>query len=212
MANQQMLVQLARVKCLDETGGATAERVGNDEIWLSGVGFDAAGKSYKVDPFEIYAHFDDGEVKTFSPPRTIATLPVPDGGTFPRVRGFTFLLCERADGKGHRDQTNKLQAEMPTIVARAKADAAGGAGGGAAGTIAGEILKYVITYTGGWLAGQVMSGVKDNVFPPQAATVAGASNDHRWGDGTKLSPETTLTFTGYQGKYYVTFYWEVQSV
>ncbi len=84
-----------RVKCLDETGGAAAEQLGNDEIYLSGVAFDAKGATYKVDPFEIYAHFDDGEVKEFSPPRTMFTLPIPDGGGFPKGCGFTFLLCER---------------------------------------------------------------------------------------------------------------------
>ena len=115
MANQQVSVQLVRVKCLDETGGSTAELVGNDEIYLSGVAYDAAGATHKVDPFEIYAHFDDGEVKEYSPPRTIFTLTVPDRAPFPKVVGFTFMLNERADGKAHQELTNKLYTEMPGI-------------------------------------------------------------------------------------------------
>lgn len=211
MANQQIVAKLQRVTCRDETGGVIAEKVGNDEIWLSGVAFDAAGAIQKVDPFEIYSNFDDGETKTFSPPRTLFTLPVPDGDTFPKSCGVTFLLCERADGSGHQDATNKLEAEMPAIVAKAKADAAG-VGGVVTANIWGEVLKYLLTYLGGWIAGQVWSGIKDNVFEPQIATVDVASNDFRWGDGTKLSPENTLIFTGHKGKYYVTFYWEIQSV
>jgi hypothetical protein len=48
MNKQQLLVQLQRVKCVDETGGKWAEKAGNDEISLSGFGIDAAGQTVMI--------------------------------------------------------------------------------------------------------------------------------------------------------------------
>lgn len=213
MANQQIVIQLDRVKCVDETGGAVAERVGNDEIWLSLVGFDGAGKPHKMNPFEVYGNFDDGEVKKFSPAKTIFTLPVPDVGSFPKRCAATFILCEKGNGEEHQKVTNEKAAEMPAIIARAKADTETPVGTPPAGdSMTDEAIAVALKYMGGWVAGQIHSGINDGVFKPETRNVQVDSNDFHWGDGTKLSPEETIEFRGHGGVYYLTYYWEIQSV
>src|SRR5215467_12537559 len=98
MSDQALSLQLVRVKAVDETGGSIAERVGNDEIWLAGFAVDATGETHKLTPFEIYAHFDDGDIKEFRPPKTIFKLKVPGGGTFPKSCVATLLLAEKDSG------------------------------------------------------------------------------------------------------------------
>ena len=98
MSKQQVLLKLARVKCLDETGGSNVERFGNDEIQMAGIGMDASGNTVRVDPFEVYAHFDDGETKTYAPERTIFTLDVPSVGGFPKTCGACLLIAEKDNG------------------------------------------------------------------------------------------------------------------
>lgn len=49
MSDQELSLQLVRVKCGDETGGSNVERVGNDEIWLSGFAVDATATVQKLE-------------------------------------------------------------------------------------------------------------------------------------------------------------------
>ena len=99
MNDQQVLLKLVRVKCLDETGnGPTVEKLGNDEIALSGFGINATGKTVMLPPFTVYPHFDDGEVKEFSPPKTILTLNVPNDGAFPKRITSSLILAELDSG------------------------------------------------------------------------------------------------------------------
>src|SRR5262245_38663835 len=99
MSDQALTLKLVRVKCVDETGGRIAEKFGNDEIWLAGFAADATGGApQKLAPFEVYPDFDDGDIKEFTPPKTIATLKVPGGGTFPKSCVVTLLLAEKDSG------------------------------------------------------------------------------------------------------------------
>jgi hypothetical protein len=114
---------------------------------LSGIGIDAARTVHKLEPFEIYAHFDDGEVKEFSPPRTLLTLKVPSAGPFPKACGVTFLLAETGGGgTGHRDATEQAYAEAVREVQ--KADAAGDVAGQAATALAIYLLQVLAEFIG----------------------------------------------------------------
>ena len=119
MPKQQLMMQLQRVKCVDETGGSFAERVGNDEMAMAAVGVDALGRTALVAPFSVYAHFDDGEVKTYAPPKTLLMLDVPNEGTFPKTCAALLLLAEQ-DGGGFADVANQTYAKITAEVAAKK--------------------------------------------------------------------------------------------
>lgn len=63
------------VKCIDEMGGSFRERFGNDEIWILGIGVDSNANVHLIKPAEVFANFDDGDVKRFSPARALVSLP-----------------------------------------------------------------------------------------------------------------------------------------
>jgi hypothetical protein len=44
-----------------------------------------------------------------------------------------------------------------------------------------------------------VTGFNDDVFPAQIVSLSITSDDFRWGDGTKMSPETTIEFRGHEG-------------
>ncbi|RTZ48065.1 hypothetical protein EKL30_03645 [Candidimonas sp. SYP-B2681] len=58
----------------------------------------------------------------------------------------------------------------------------------------------------------ISQGLNDEVFPAQVATLEITSDDFKWGDGSKMSPETTIEFRGHDGVYYLVYYWEIKTV
>lgn len=210
MSGQQLLLQLDRVYCGDETGGKYAEKFGNDEISLAGVGIDATGKTVMLSPFTVDNNFDDGETKKFSPVKTILTLNVPDGGTFPKTCTGVLLLAEIDQGgfkdvvqKAYTKITEEIAAKMPQGMGRGLAFA--GIGVGAIWAAIGpSVTKYI--------KGLIAAGIRDDVFPPQEVSLEISSADFYWSDGTKLSPEATVEFRGHDGVYYLTYYWEIRTV
>jgi hypothetical protein len=75
--------------------------------------------------------------------------------------------------------------------------------------VGGAIWDAVIAVIGGWVVGIITSGISDDVFTPGQASVEISSPDFHWGDGTKLSPEETVTVKEHDGKYQIVHYWEV---
>lgn len=66
--------RIRRVKCRDEMGGSFRERFGNDEIKGAVFSADLRGSTVNSGRFDIYPDFDDGDVKTFDPPKEVVTL------------------------------------------------------------------------------------------------------------------------------------------
>lgn len=202
-------MNLVRVKCIDETGGKWAEKVGNDEIKLAGVGIDATGKTVKIPGFSVYPHFDDQETKTFSPPMTIATLDVPSTGVFPKSCNVTLILAETDAGSGLSkfaqeafSEVTKEMKEMKDGMTKPEEDP----------TFKDKLIKKAKEIAYGWIKEKIGKIVGDDVFDPQVASVEISSSDFYWGDGTKLSPEIHAEFHGHNGAYRVTYYWEIRTV
>lgn len=81
------------VKCRDEMGGRTRERLGNDEIKCAVFSADLRGSTKNSGRIDIYDNFDDGDVKTFNPPREVVTLDL--AGAAGEVElSFSALLIE----------------------------------------------------------------------------------------------------------------------
>ena len=66
--------RIRRVKCRDEMGGSFRERFGNDEIKCAVFSADLRGSTRNSGRIDIYDDFDDGDEKTFDPPREVVTL------------------------------------------------------------------------------------------------------------------------------------------
>jgi hypothetical protein len=210
MSGRQLLLQLDRVYCGDETGGKYVERLGNDEISLAGVGIDATGKTVMLSPFTVYNNFDDRETKKFSPVKTILTLNVPDGGTFPKTCIGVLFLAEIDEG-GFKDFVQKAYTKITEEIA-AKKQQGMDRGLALAGIDVGTIWAVVGPIVTNYIKGLISAGIRDDVFPPQEVSLEISSADFYWADGTKLSPEATVEFRGHDGVYYLTYYWEIRTV
>lgn len=85
--------RIRSVKCRDEMGGYYREKFGNDEIKGAVFSADLRGSTRNSGRFDIYPDFDDGDVKTFDPPKEVVTLDLA-GKTGDVELAFSVLLIE----------------------------------------------------------------------------------------------------------------------
>lgn len=208
--NHQIALRIHSVKCMDETGGSFAEKFGNDEIYLSGFGIDAGGATVKVPIFEVYAHFDDNDVKNFAPPRKFVTLLLGAGGTWPKSVTAGFLLCEKdAGGMGTAlDKTfAKLQEELKKK--KEEQEQKNKAMGLAASQIDWKTIWGVVKpILFGYVKDKLVSAINDDLFPLQSATISIPSATFSW-NNSKVSPPERIEFRGHDGVYVMTYDWEL---
>jgi hypothetical protein len=85
--------RIRSVKCRDEMGGSFREKFGNDEIRCAVFSADLRGSTKNSGRVHIYDDFDDGDVKTFNPPKEVVTLDL--AGAKGEVElGFSVVLIE----------------------------------------------------------------------------------------------------------------------
>lgn len=199
--NTQLSLRIHSIKCLDETGGKWVEKLGNDEIYLAGFGIDANGQTTKVPAFEVYADFDDGNVKKYNPPKRFVTLNLGGSTSFPKTCSVGFLLFEKDEG-GMGNAVEKIYAKLQEELKKRL-------GGSSVVPIPWDvILKEVIALIAGYAMKQIAQGIKDDLFPPQDVSVSIPSNDYTW-NGSKVSAPGTVEFRGHSGVYSLTYDWEL---
>lgn len=162
-------------------------------------------------PFRVYSHFDDGDVKEFSPPRTLLTLDVPSAGAFPKVGRAGLILAEIDDSEALTALAQKTFEKLTEQMEGTKQEMMG-SGVNATAIDWREVWDVVGPIVYGYVKDLIAAGLADDVFPPKEVSVDIASDDFYWGDGTKLSPEATVEFRGHEGLYYLTYYWEIQTL
>src|SRR5262245_31828485 len=109
MANSATF-RIRSVRCRDETGGSFRENFGNDEIKCAVFSADLRGSTRNSGRIDIYDNFDDGDVKTFNPPREVVTLDL--AGAAGEVElSFSVLLIESQLFEG-----DGLQKEFESFV------------------------------------------------------------------------------------------------
>ena len=94
--SQHLRLRIHSVKCSDETNGAWAERIGNDDIWLGGYTIAANGSTQVIAPWSLYAGFDDGDIKVFDPPRVMHRFAL--GAPGAQEFGIGLVLVEKDNG------------------------------------------------------------------------------------------------------------------
>jgi hypothetical protein len=213
--SNQISLRIHSVKCLEETGGSWAERVGNDEIEIAGFGIDAAANTVQVSRFEVYPHFDDGETKNFSPPRKFVTLNLANTNSFPKNCSVGLLLSERDSGdfgtkagqifakvKEEMEKKKKEEEDKKKMMSGVAAPAPLT---GAELAVIWEIVKPIIFK---YIIDKVIHAADDDIFPPQDVSVTISSADFTF-DGSKVSSQFPVEFRGHDGAYRATCDWEL---
>ncbi|MCA1941143.1 MAG: hypothetical protein LDL26_09110 [Caenispirillum bisanense] len=211
--NRGLKFRLHEVRCVDETN---PEWPGSDEIAMGGVATDSKGATAKITEFMVGSGFDDGERKTYSPPRVVHNFSL-DGLTYPADFLVTMALAEKDNGglatfiqqlwdaiKNHVTAIiTSLAAKLAVSVAGA--GAAGGAIAGPLGSIIGAVAGAVLGALIGWL----IQALQDDIFRPQAAAIRLPHPLSRFDNGSLTSPTLSVDFEDHGGLYRVFYSWEL---
>lgn len=196
-------LRLHRVRCVDETNPET----GGDEILLGGTSVSAAGKTTLHKAFTTHDDFDDGEVKNYNPPRSLATYSLVENTPWPKTFFFTMVLAEEDNGgfpKFLEKLWNEVKGEVETAIIAAV--------GGVVGSIAGP-LGTAIGAAVGWAVAEIWrlfkSWWEDDTFEPRTISLRLPAIGTRWANGATDSPEGVLRFQGHGGTYDVTYDWRI---
>jgi hypothetical protein len=215
VANKGMHFLLHQVKCIDETN---PEWPGSDEIAMGGTAVAPAGDPVLVPEFFVRDEFDDGESKTYDPPKVLATFGL-EGLSYPADFLMIVALAEKDNGGMSaflRDLWEAIKDQVQTIITVVGAAAGavvGSAVGGTIGTAIGGPLGTIIgVATGailGALVGWLISVSQDDIFTPQSAAVHLPSPDASFEGGVLTSPQFTLDFSDHGGQYRVSYSWQL---
>lgn len=205
-------LRLHSVKCVDETGGSWAERVGNDEIYLGGFIIIPGGETKKVSPLSIYPHFDDGDIKRFDPPRVFTSFNLQSGINYPSNCVAGLLLFEKDSGDMTSATEKVYQKVLEEVEKKKNAMAADAVGSPQPdqpqtdwiGIIWSAVKLVVYNYVKTKIAG----AFADEAFPLQEASVTLLSPNHTW-NGSNVSPVSMVEFRGHDGIYQLFYDWEL---
>ena len=206
-ATDKLELRLHSVRCVDETGSGTFGEVGKDEIALGATTVDESGDTEKVPELQV-GGFNDGDVKTFSPPRRIATFGLREGTEFPKAYFATLVLAEKDVSGGLSEFLNQLLEKIRERVIAALAAAIGGAVGASGGPV-GALIGAAVGFVVGRVFELIRAAFADDIFAPRTVTVAVAALSQRFAGGKTDSPEATVTFEGHGGRYQLVYDWRL---
>jgi hypothetical protein len=215
VVNKGLHFRLHRVKCIDETN---PEWPGDDEIAMGGTAVPPSGNPTKVPEFMVRDDFDDGESKTYSPPRVLKSFSL-DNVSYPADFLMVLAMAEKDNGglsEFLQDLWEAIKDEVTVIIAAVSAAAGaaiGAAVGGSLGTAIGGPLGTIIGAVAGAilgaLVGWIISAVKDDIFTPQSAAVHLPKPNATFAGGALTSPQFTLDFRDHGGHYRVWYTWHL---
>lgn len=206
--SQTLQLRIHSVRCIDETNGQWAERFGNDEIWLGGYSIAANGDTRVIDPFQVGAHFDDGEVVVFEPPRVMWSTGFSTAPGQWQEYGIGLVLIEKDNG-GMREAI----AEIARLVqARLKEQLASGQPAPMARGLVVSALKWAVSAISPYVAAEVkrriIAAYNDDIFQPWHATQAVRSPNFSFA-GNPSSARQTARFRDHDGVYELVYDWHV---
>lgn len=202
----KLRLRIHKVRCRVETPGP-----GQDEIVMGGVTIDAAGTTSKVASFKV-GDFDDGDLKTYNPPRVFATFDLTKASTFPKYYLATIAMAEEDNG-GFPDFLKELLSSIKTAVSKLLATTVTGVAA-ALGELAGPIGAAVGAIVGallGWLINALIAWWEDDLLTPRQVSIGIPGLQCSW-SGKKDSPERLLEFNmadGGTGHYHVSYDWQL---
>ncbi|MBC7774276.1 MAG: hypothetical protein H7246_02470 [Phycisphaerae bacterium] len=211
----KLQLRIHRVKCVDETNGQWVEKFGNDEIFLGGFAVDEKAQTTEIKPFSVYPHFDDGDVKNYSPPRVFHTFPLSGAGEWPRTFGIGLVLIEK-DAGGMAEAVNKItsfaKGKILEELAKEKKkntdkkNQVQGFLGLSLGALLLLAIKAAAPYILDYVIKKIMAAFDDEIFKPEIATIDLPSANHNW-SGALDTVEKIARFKDHGGIYEVTYDW-----
>jgi hypothetical protein len=197
-------LRIRKVKCNDETDGAFGSEAGDDEISMGGVKVDETGDTHKLEAFNVGNSFDDGESKTYNPPKKFAAFNLREGNKWPKTYYVSMVLAERDNG-GLPSYLNDLYAYTKNKVAELVEQFGTSALGPELGKIASAIAVAAFQslldfFTEIW---------EDDIFPVVTAYANINSLNHVFGSGTHTSSQKSKWVAAHGGKYTIYFDWQV---
>ncbi|WP_406118205.1 hypothetical protein [Streptomyces sp. NBC_00989] len=200
-ALHKLELRIHSVKCLAETS-----ELGSDEISLAGTSVDESGDTLKISPFDVRS-FDDGDVKTYAPPKQFHWFSLDEGGTtYPKPYFVTLVLAE-VDFGGLAAYVDQLLDLVRTKVAAYLAAAVGGAIG-VSGGVLGVLIGMAVGAAIGWAFDQLKGIVEDDVFTPVTLSTIIPALTARW-NGKPETAAASADYRGFGGHYRVTYTWRM---
>lgn len=207
-AGGRLVLQIHQVKAIDETGGGLAEKLGSDEIALSGLTIDATGTVRRVRTLQIGTFKKDGVTKTFSPPLEFASFDLSTGASFPKHYQAMLVLAEKDPGGGLGDFLEKLKTKAASKPAGESAEK------GDVAVIAALLGKKAAEEIGKALLTEAtakMKGAwKDDIFPPSLEALQIPGPSFRFPHGRTTSEREAVTFKKHNGNYRVVYSWDLR--
>lgn len=202
-------LRIHSVKCVDETGGYWAEKVGNDEIDLGGFTVDSNNITTKIRSTSVGYNFDDGEINRFNPPRVFASFNL--GAPFSEVKKFAagFVLSERDGGNITTtlekivNKVKELIDQKKTVMVPQKA-----AADNVLELPVAWLWPYVKAYAISYVLANYKGWVGDDVFPLQEVSTSIWGSNHTW-NGSTTSPMESVEFRAHDGVYKIVYSWEL---
>ncbi|MEO8451787.1 MAG: hypothetical protein ABI647_18495 [Gemmatimonadota bacterium] len=191
-------VSLVRVRCVDETDGWFGTESGSDEIAVGGFGIGGSQAQATLIAERSLGDYDDGTVRTYSPPERLALLPIDSGTDYPK-RYFVTLLLVESDGGDFGgflsdviiEVRKYLESNWVWIIA------------GLASGIQAAVLALVLSWAVSKILALIAGLWDDDHFPEQQLEIDVQSND-----GPTSSGETVVRFTG-PGEYLLRVEWKL---
>jgi hypothetical protein len=210
--NKGLHFRLHKVKCIDETN---PEWPGDDEIAMGGTAIPPVGNPTKVAEFKVRDDFDDGESKTYSPPRLLKSFAL-DNLSYPADFAMVMALAEKDNGglssflqdlwEAIKDDVNVIVASIGATLGAAVAIGAGaGSFAGPLGTIIGAVIGAILGALIGWL----ISALEDDIFTPQSAALHLPKANSTFAGGALTSPQLSLDFRDHGGHYRAWYTWQL---
>ena len=213
--HSRLVLRIHSIRCIDESNGKYIERIGGDEIVLSGVAIDASGRAKRVVTLKAGKFEHDGATKRYSPPRDFHTFDLTSGPDFPRTLGMMFVVVERDEGGGFQTVVNALVNKVNSVASEAPKN--GGRGGGtelltkallaaATGNVSGALADVL----GQEVVGLIKGKLRDDIFPPQLGEMrvrSATARISRTGTSTNIR---AVRAKAHGGAYEIRYSWRVE--
>jgi hypothetical protein len=204
LKNEKLECRIHEVYCIDETN---PEWCGSDDIRLGGSTVDANRVCRKIDHFKV-GSFDDGDKKTYKyQGLKFSSFDLLAGTDWPKSYNVIFVLAEEDMG-GLGDFINDLVDAVKDEVITAMGSAVGAAVGLVGGPI-GAAIGAVIGFVLGKIINIIKSWWSDEIFDPVSISLEIPSMEHRWEEGSPVSPKYAIYFKGHGGEYRLTYNWRL---
>ena len=179
VVNAGLKFRISKLVCNDET--TSSEWKGTDDMEVGGTATDDKNNVTEI-PKLFVGEFNDGDVKTYNPPRVLKTFNL--SGTYPKTF-IVFMAISERDSGGFAtflyDLTNSVEDEIDA-VALAAGIAAGAAIGGTVGGPIGALVGAVGVALVSGIIGLIGKIQADEVFQPQSRGARRVDGSARAGD------------------------------